>query len=71
MKTFYTLTTIAGISSGLLALAISWASGIDYSSPYTSMMPMGIALIVGLVTAGVWGGVIGAWLDYKEESKVI
>ena len=69
MKTFYTLTTIAGISSGLLALAIFWASGIDYSSYYTSMMPIGIAMVIGFVTAGAWGGVIGAWLDYKEETK--
>jgi len=71
MKTFYTVTTLAGIASGLLALAIHWASGIDYSTPYTSMMPIGIAMVIGFVTAGAWGGVIGAWLDYKEESKVI
>lgn len=71
MKTFYLTTTLAGISSGLFALALSWANGLDYSSPYASMMPLGIAMIVGFVTAGAWGGVIGAWWDYKEESKNI
>lgn len=69
MKTFYTVTTLAGIASGALALAISWASSLDYSSPYSSMMPIGIAMVIGFVTAGAWGGVIGAWLDYKEETK--
>ena len=69
MKTFYTVTTLAGIASGALALAIMWASSLDYSSPYSSMMPIGIAMVIGFVTAGAWGGVIGAWLDYKEETK--
>jgi hypothetical protein len=69
MKMFYFTTTLAGILSGVLALTINWANGIDYSDPYASMMPFGIAMIVGFVTAGAWGGVIGAWWDYKEESK--
>lgn len=69
MKTFYFTTVLAGILSGAFAFSLNWSTGLDYSDPYSSMMPIGISMVVGLVTAGAWGGVIGAWWDYKTETN--
>jgi hypothetical protein len=43
--------------------------GIDYSAATASMMPLGIVMIMGILALSTWGGVLGAWLDYKEESN--
>jgi uncharacterized membrane protein AbrB (regulator of aidB expression) len=45
----------------------NWANGIDYSATYASMMPIGIAFMTGVFALSSWGGVVGAYLDYKAE----
>lgn len=69
MSTFKLTLFIAVIVSTGFAIALNWATGLDYSSPYSSMMPIGIAMVAGFITAGAWGGVLGAWLDYKAEEN--
>lgn len=69
MSTFKLMALIAVIVSTGFAIALNWATGLDYSSQYASMMPIGIAMVAGFITAGAWGGVLGAWLDYKAEEN--
>jgi hypothetical protein len=63
-----TTLIISVIFSALFAISFSWANGLDYSSQYASMMPLGITMILGFATAGAWGGVLGAYLDEKNEN---
>jgi hypothetical protein len=61
-----TTLVISVIFSTIFAIAFNWSSGLDYSSQYASMMPLGITGILGIATLSAWGGVLGAWLDNKE-----
>jgi hypothetical protein len=57
---------ISIIFTSLFAIVLNWSSGLDYSSQYASMMPLGITGILGIVSLSAWGGVLGAWLDNNE-----
>jgi hypothetical protein len=61
-----TTLIISLIFSSIFVVVLSWSSGLDYSSQYASMMPLGITGILGIATLSAWGGVLGAWLDNKE-----
>jgi hypothetical protein len=61
-----TTVIISVIFSVLFAISFNWANGLDYSSQYASMMPLGITGILGIATLASLGGVLGAWLDNRE-----
>jgi hypothetical protein len=63
MKTTIILSVIF---SALFAISFNWANGLDYSSQYASMMPLGITLVLGIATLSAFGGVLGAYLDKKN-----
>lgn len=51
----------------VFAISFAWASSLDYSSQYASMMPLGITMVAGIATLAALGGVLGAYLDKKNE----
>lgn len=57
---------ISAIFTVAFAIAFNWSSGLDYSSQYASMMPLGITMILGIATVASFGGVLGAYLDEKD-----
>ena len=68
MNIFTLMVTISSVMSGLFVLALNWSLGIDYSDPYTSMVPLAIAWLAGIATVSLWGGSVGAWFDLKDEN---
>jgi hypothetical protein len=63
MKTTIILSVIFTVA---FVISFNWANGLDYSSQYASMMPLGITGILGIATLSSLGGVLGAWLDSRE-----
>ena len=63
MKTTIILSVIFTVA---FALSFNWANGLDYSSQYASMMPLGITMVFGIATFTSFGGVLGAYLDKKN-----
>jgi hypothetical protein len=61
---FKTVLVIAVVISTAFGFALDWAIHFDYVNTF---IPMGVAMILGFLTAGAWGGVLGAWLDYQTE----
>ena len=64
MSTFKAVLVIAVALSIGFGFALDWAIHFDYVNTF---MPLGIALVAGIFTASAWGGVVGAYLDYKSE----
>jgi hypothetical protein len=69
MTNFKIILFISIVLSIAFGFTLNWSMGIDYSAATASMMPLGIVMIMGILALSTWGGVLGAWLDYKEESN--
>jgi hypothetical protein len=65
MKTTITISVMFAI---VFAISFAWASSLDYSSQYASMMPLGITMVAGIATLSALGGVLGAYLDKKNSN---
>lgn len=62
------VTIVIAISLNIaFGFILNWAMGIDYSPIEASMMPMGIAFLLGVFALSSWGAVVGAYLDYRSE----
>lgn len=66
MKLFKATLVIAISLSVAFGFILNWAMSIDYTPIHQSMMPAGIAFLVGVFALSSWGGVLGAYLDMEE-----